>query len=450
MRASRRTTLQVALGVALVGAAVGFLSGPGSADAPREESAERATERPPGASSHTAGRTFPGLDPRQHRVEDGVSVADLSDGSTALLSLDPGMQTHLGEMFQRYEVPWGAVVALDPSSGRVLAYVSHSSADPEAPDQVLDPSPPTASVFKVVTAAALVDAGVDPDAEVCYHGGASRLHEHNLEDDPQRDRRCASLGEAMGGSINAIFGKLADRHLDAPTLSRYASAFGFGHALPFDVPTRLSPSEIPTERLELARTAAGFWHNHMSPLHGALIAATVANDGRMPRATVVDQVIDARGRVSYEAEPEVFREVVPRATARALNRMMRNTVRRGTARRYFFDRRGNAFLPGIEAAGKTGTLAGSDPYRGYTWFVGFAPADDPEIAVAALVVNEPRWRIKGAYAAREAMRYWLVERPRREARRAREAERRAAEAQAEAEREAEPESGAEAAAATAG
>jgi cell division protein FtsI/penicillin-binding protein 2 len=433
MRASRRTTLQVALGVALVGATVGFLSGPGSADAPRSEGAEASVSREARSRPRPRGRTFPGLDPRRHRVEDGVTVADLADGSTALLSIDPGMQAHLEGMFERYEVPFGGLVAMEPSTGRVLAYVSHSSADPDAGDLARDPSPPTASVFKVITAAALIDAGVNPDEEVCYHGGASRLLAHHLEDDPSRDRRCGDLGDAMGGSINAIFGKLAVRHLDPPTLERYASAFGFGHALPFDVPTRVSPTEIPTERLELARTAAGFWHNHMSPLHGALIAATVANDGRMPRATLVDQVIDARGRVSYRAEAEVFREVIPRATARTLNRLMRNTVSRGTARRYFFDRRGNAFLPGIEAAGKTGTLAGSDPYRGYTWFVGFAPADEPEIAVAALVVNEPRWRIKGAYAAREALRYWLVERPRRLARAAREAERRAREASAEAE-----------------
>lgn len=403
--------------VALIGAAVGFLSGPISADAPRarrvepEAAPSRTPQRPP----PPRGRTFPGLDPRQHRVEDGVTVADLSDGSTAILSIDPGLQAHAAEVFSSYGVPWGALVALDPRSGRVLAYVSHSSAEADPGDLVLDPGPPTASVFKVVTGSALIDAGVQPDAPVCYHGGASRLMGHNLDDDPSRDRRCASLSEAMGGSINSVFGKLADRHLDAPTLQRYAHAFGFGHALPFDVPTRVSPTEVPGDRLELARTAAGFWHNYMSPLHGALIAATIANDGRMPRATLVDQVIDGAGRVSYEAEPEIFREVVPSATARAVGRMMVETTRRGTARRYFFDQRGNAFLPGIEAAGKTGTLANDEPYRGYTWFVGFAPVDDPQIAVAALVVNEPRWRIKGAYAAREAMRYWLVQRPREQA-----------------------------------
>lgn len=418
MRAPSQKTLQLALGVALIGAAFGFLSGPGSRGGPA--GAERAEAQAPGRSRRAA-RIFPGLDPLRHRTEDGVTIADLADGSTALLSIHPGLQAHVAALYERYEVPSGGLVAMEPSTGRVLAYVSHAGSAGAEGDRVLDPSPPAASVFKIVTGAALVDAGVDPDARVCYHGGSSRLTLANLEDDPARDSRCASLSQAMGDSINSVFGKLADRHLDRATLERYASAFGFGHALPFDVPTRASPSEVPGDRLEYARTAAGFWHMHLSPLHGALIAATVANRGRMPRATLVDEVIDRNGHRAYRAEPSIFRNVIPAATARALTRMMQNTVTSGTARRYFFDQRGHAFLPGIDVAGKTGSLTGTAPYRDYSWFVGFAPADEPQIAVAALVVNEPRWRIKGSYAAREAMRYWLIERPRREARAAREA-----------------------------
>lgn len=418
MRAPTRKTVQVACCVALVGGTLGFLSGPGSSG---PGTPERAAAQPPSSTRAAPGRTFPGLDPRRHRVEDGVTLADLADGSTALLSLHPGLQQHVAEVYARYEVPSGALVAMEPASGRVLAYYSHGG-EPRSGDLARDPSPPAASVFKIVTAAALVDAGVDANADVCYHGGSSGLELRHLVDDPARDRSCASLSTAMGGSINSVFAKLADRHLDGQTIERYASAFGFGHALPFDVPTRVSPSEVPNDRLERARTAAGFWHMHMSPLHGALIAATVANGGRMPRASLVDEVLDPGGRRAYRTTPSVFRNVVPASTARAVTAMMKTTVSEGTARRSFFDQRGNAFLPGIEVAGKTGSLTGSEPYRDYSWFVGFAPADAPEIAVAALVVNEPRWRIKGAYAAREAMRYWLIARPRAEARAAREAE----------------------------
>ncbi|MFN7697770.1 MAG: penicillin-binding transpeptidase domain-containing protein [Deltaproteobacteria bacterium] len=82
---------------------------------------------------------------------------------------------------------------------------------------------------------------------------------------------------------------------------------------------------------------------------------------------------------------------------------------RGTARRAFHDERGRPFLPGIAVAGKTGTLSEERPYRGYTWWVGFAPADHPRIAIATLVVNTPEWRIKASHAAVEALRHHLVE-----------------------------------------
>lgn len=343
-------------------------------------------------------------------------VADLEDGSTARLSLDPGFQRAMEDLFARYEVPWGALVAIEPSSGRVRAYVSHSSAERDAGDLVRDARAPAASVFKVITAAALLDAGVGPATRVCYHGGRSRLLADHLVENPRLDTACATLEEAMGSSINAVFARLADRHLDPPTLARYASAFGFGEALPFDVPTTASAFDIPTDRLEFARTAAGFWHSHLSPLHGALIAATIANDGRMPRPSIVDTVRDRQGRVVWEHRPGIVRQVIGRLTARALNWMMRRTVTHGTARRAFWSERGLPFLPGIAVAGKTGTLTSERPYRGYTWWVGFAPADAPAIAVAALVVNRPLWRIKASVVAREALRYWLVVRPRQSTR----------------------------------
>jgi len=338
---------------------------------------------------------------------------EMPGGLTAGLSLDRGLQEHLEGELERYAVPTGSVVAMVPSTGEVLAYVNHGAPIGDGPDVARDPTPPAASVFKVITAAALVDAGVGPDTRVCYGGGFSRLTERDLEDDERRDRRCGTLSDAMGSSINAIFAKLADRNLEPGTLERYASAFGFGHALPFDLRTRPSPSEVPEERLEFARTSAGFWHMHMSPMHGALIAATVANAGQMPRPGIVSTLTAEDGEVLYRREPSIFRSVIGRGTARSVGRMMERTVTHGTARRSFFDPEGNAFLPGIRVAGKTGTLSGSEPYRGYTWWVGFAPADAPEIAVAALVVNEPRWRIKASYMAREALRYYLVERPRR-------------------------------------
>ncbi|HMI94567.1 MAG TPA: penicillin-binding transpeptidase domain-containing protein, partial [Polyangiales bacterium] len=74
----------------------------------------------------------------------------------------------------------------------------------------------------------------------------------------------------------------------------------------------------------------------------------------------------------------------------------------------FHDPRGRPFLPGISVAGKTGSLSSDQPYRAYSWWIGFAPEDAPRVAVAALVVNTPKWRIKASYVAREALRYYLA------------------------------------------
>lgn len=348
------------------------------------------------------------FDPLEHREEDGALVSDLPGDHTALLTLDARLQSSMEAYFDRYEVPYAGLVAIEPSTGRVLAYVSHSSAEPGHADMARDASAPAASVFKIITASALLESGVTPGTEVCYHGGSSSISLSMLTSDPAHDRSCATLSMALGRSLNVVFARLADQHLDPASLGRFASAYGFGEALPFDVPTHESEIEIPSDRLEFARTAAGFWHSHLSPLHGALVAATIANEGRMPRATMIDHVLDANGHVIYESHAETFRSVVGRRTAHLVGEMMQRTVSEGTARRAFHDDHGRPFIPDMDIAGKTGTLSSERPYRGYTWWVGYAPADEPRIAVAALVINTPMWRIKASHAAAEALRQYLV------------------------------------------
>lgn len=154
--------------------------------------------------------------------------------------------------------------------------------------------------------------------------------------------------------------------------------------------------------------AAGFWHSQLSPLHGALLASTIANDGKMPYAAIVDRIETRGGEALYTHTPRTFRQVLPRHTARAAGEMMTKTVTHGTSKKAFWDPRGRPFLPGVEVAGKTGTLSRYEPHRTYNWWVGYAPVDDPQIAVAALVVNEPKWRIKASYVAREALRSYLM------------------------------------------
>ena len=337
-------------------------------------------------------------------------VADDPAGRRIEFTVLPQLQERMQRLFAEYQVPHAAVVALDPSTGRVLAYASHSE-DGAHRDLARDVSAPAASVFKLITSSALFDAGVGPNTHVCYGGGSSRIMPIDLQDQPRRDRSCTTLEEALGKSTNAVFAKLADRNLKPATLLRYARAFGFGHDLPFGFAPPASPAEIPSNRLEFARTAAGFWHVFMSPLHAALIAATFANDGAMPEPWIVERVVTATGETRELSRAGVSRRVLEPATARGVAHMMLRTVRDGTSRAAFQDGRGRPQLPGIAVAGKTGSLSTYDPYHAYSWWVGFAPADHPRIALAALIVNSPKWRIKSSFIARELLREYLHPQP---------------------------------------
>jgi cell division protein FtsI/penicillin-binding protein 2 len=264
-------------------------------------------------------------------------------------------------------------------------------------------------VFKVVSASALVGSGLSPATRTCYHGGVSAVLPDNLVDLPALDRRCDTLAYGLGKSQNAILAKLATRYLTADRLESVGHAFAFGETIPFELPVEPSHLEVPSDRLEFARAAAGFWHSTLSPMHGALLAATIANHGAMPAPTLIDRVVDGEGRpVALPAPPPSPRRVLDGAVARDVGRMMELTTRMGTAKATFRDRHGHRYLP-VEVAGKTGTLGAltDHGYVGYSWFVGYAPADRPAIAFAVALGNHPGWRIKATYVARRIVTEWL-------------------------------------------
>jgi cell division protein FtsI/penicillin-binding protein 2 len=153
----------------------------------------------------------------------------------------------------------------------------------------------------------------------------------------------------------------------------------------------------------------------MSPLAGAVLAQTVANGGVTLQPRIIKETLDAEGNVLYRApdEPQVLRRAIKPETAVEVTKMMVQTTIAGSAHKAFFDAKGGAFLPDIVVAGKTGTLTRHKENRHYTWFVGFAPADAPEVAISALVVNTPVWRIKGPELARDVLRAYFAKKGRK-------------------------------------
>jgi cell division protein FtsI/penicillin-binding protein 2 len=332
----------------------------------------------------------------------GRFVAPLGDGR-AILTLHPTLQARLERSLATYRVPWGATVLLEAGSGRVLALAEHSQAEPQRRGLALAALAPAASIFKIVTAAALLEHGVRPEDEICYHGGRRRLAPRLLADDPRRDRRCVSLSTAFGHSANVVFAKLADRGLDADALRAVAERFLFNAEIAFPTPVEASAARIPEDPFAFASTAAGFGDVTLSPLHAALLASVVANGGLLVPPVIVDE---ADG-VPFPAIAAPTR-VIDEAVAADLGAMMRTTVTSGTARRAF--RRAAAPLRGVDVAGKTGSLADADPYRDYSWFVGYAPADRPEVVVATVVVNERLWHARAPTVAKEALEAFFAAR----------------------------------------
>lgn len=329
---------------------------------------------------------------RAHKDPLGRYVVLTAHGDQPL-TLDAEVQDKLTALLEKYDTPYGAVVALEPSTGRVLAMAEHSGADPKMRGLTTKAIYPAASVFKMVTASALLEEGLTPDEEECFHGGEKHIVKGILEDSA-RDKRCLTLTQALAESANAVFAKLTHKHLSADALLNAAERFHFNRSVDFPIPTEMSLAAVPDDPLGLAKAGAGFGDVFISPLQGALMAAVVANKGVWHPPVLFEKDVK---------ETPAAERVMPSQIAEDLGAMMAETVRSGTARKIFHER-GYALT---DVAGKTGSLSDRHPYRDYTWFVGYAPRDKPRVAVAAIVVNGYKWRIHGPYLAREALRLAL-------------------------------------------
>ena len=343
--------------------------------------------------------------------ESGVSAP--AAAGTAHLTVDADLQRTAAALMAARHLPEAAVVVMDVATGRILAYASHVEKG-EPRDLCVEANAPSASVFKVVTAAALIeDAHLTAETRQCYSGGEQRITAADLAPDPERDKWCATLAEAMGHSVNTVFARLAKANLSPGQLEAMARRFGYGEAIAFDVPVQPSALHVPSDPLEFARTAAGFWNTTLSPLEAVELSAIVARGGESVRPTIVDDVVSSTGAVVWEATaPESPRRAIARETAEQLTAMMERTVVDGTSRRAFHDAHATPFLPGIAVAGKTGTLSSPEAQHYYTWFTGFAPvhpqAGERQVAIAALVVNGPAWQIKANVLARDVLRAYFA------------------------------------------
>lgn len=335
------------------------------------------------------------------RLSDYVTGREVQGGSV-LLTLDPRAQAAAFEGLQGNR---GAVVALDPRTGAVLAMVSLPSYEPERlssfePAQIreyyatlnestddpllnraISKTYPPGSTFKVVTAAAALASGeVTPETQI---------PSPTLLDLPQTDSdlrnfggsscsgETSTLAEALRISCNTAFGALG-LQLGDDVLREQAQAFGFGDN-DLRVPTSVADSRFPDEANppQTAQSAIGQFDVRVTPLQMAMVAAGVANGGEVMRPYLVAEKQSPDLSVLEDADPDVLDRAVSQEIAAELTRMMELVVAEGSGRR--------AQIDGVRVAGKTGTAQHAPGRPPHAWFIGFAPADDPQVAVAVVV-----------------------------------------------------------------
>lgn len=303
----------------------------------------------------------------------------------------------------------GAVVVMEPSTGRVPVYVSRPSYDPALMgtkdgvaalnrdrsrplvDRVSASTYPPGSTFKVVTAAAALDSGLLTTTDTFDGSSPQTFASKPLQNDFNQQFGQVDLRAALTNSINTAFGNIAVK-IGKETLLEYMKRFGFYAPPPIDLPRNaLLASGLrdrrgnllpPDANIDIARTAIGQERLAATPIQMATVAATVANGGVRMEPRLASVFRDRYGRTTLRIKPERAQRVMKPSTAAELNEMMRKVVEEGTGTA--------ANVGNLKMAGKTGTAELGDGLN-QAWFIGFAPYDDPQYAVAVSIESTPEF-----------------------------------------------------------
>ncbi len=358
------------------------------------------------ALASPSAEAAPRANMRQMKVT-GSSVTVPTNQGKAVLTLDADLQRDVATLLRRSRAPEAAAVLIDVRTGKILAW---SSVDARGRDLVSTPYGPPASLFKVVTAASLLEnSKAKRSTRQCYVGGQRNVHLRDLRKSGAGGAKCAPLSTALGYSRNLVMAGLAVRFLTAPKLRSMAHDLGFNGNVPIDLSIRSGNCRVPSEKQKLARAAAGFGPGHLTPLEAAYMMTVIANNGARNPLDLIDYIVDSNGKhLEVPTEFSGPRRAIRTTTARQLRRMLEVTVREGTAAKAFRDRQGNRFLGRYSGAGKTGTLSGSKPRHLFSWYAGYAPANHPQVAVAVMLANEQRWWRKGPDVARDVLRAYFA------------------------------------------
>lgn len=315
-------------------------------------------------------------------------------GKSLYLTIDHKLQALGGELLNGLK---GAIVAMNPKTGEVLALVSSPNFDPEAKkleenwqsmvesqdapflSRAAQGLYPPGSTFKILITAAAIENELE--TEVFEDKGSIVIGEREIRNSESKAYGKIDLKKALAVSSNVVYAYLGTE-LGMDSFKDITDRAGFKKEIPFDIP--MSKSQFPYDSMDntdLAEAAIGQGKVLVTPLHMAIITSGIANEGIMMEPMLVKSIANSEGKPDKDVKPDKLGRIIQSDVAEKIRVMMQEAVTSGTGY--------NAAIQGINVAGKTGTaeneLSVKKRAKEHSWFVGFAPAEDPQIAVAVIV-----------------------------------------------------------------
>ena len=352
-------------------------------------------------NSYLTGKNSQQFFEQINAVLSGTPVA----GASVELTIDPKVQKVAWDALGNLE---GAVVAIEPSSGKILAFVSkpgfdanllsvHSGEESNANYKTLlsakgNPLVNKAisgdlyapgSVFKLITSAAALESGDwQPESTLPnplkFQLPGTTTFVQNSGEGKCGGKSTVSIADALRFSCNVPFAQLGIK-LGQDRIRTQAELFGFGKSI--KIPLTATPSVYPSnmDDAQTALSAFGQFDDRVTPLQIAMVSAAIANKGVLMKPNLIESVLSSSLAVVDQPQPSVFSQPISEATATKLKDMMVGAVARGVS--------SNGQIKGVEVAGKTGTAQNGqgEPYT--LWFTGFAPANNPKVAIAVVVAK---------------------------------------------------------------
>ncbi|MBN1933002.1 MAG: PbpA [Desulfobacterales bacterium] len=325
-------------------------------------------------------------------------------------NLDITLQNFLQEKFDRDTSQYIAIVVMAPANGKILCMVGFDKENPFG-NPCINNKFPAASIFKIVTAAAAIEkCGFDLGSKLAYNGRKYTLYKSQLKNQADKFTNKITFQDSFAQSVNPVFGKIGIFYVGKTYLEKYALAFGFNRNINFEILFNPSYICISDKPYQVAEVACGFnRETTISPLHGALMVATILNQGQLIEPTIIDQIVDEKGQTVYQSRPIALNQAISPETSETINALMKATIKHGTCKKTFRGYQRDQILSKLDIGGKTGSIDNQSHNLRLDWFVGFGEEKEgsEKIVISVVVAHEKYMGTRASHYARIAIRYYF-------------------------------------------